>query len=126
MKRSLAGFPAGGGTPLASAIDAAAALGEGIRRRAATPSIVFLTDGRGNITREGMADREQADRDARSAARALAASGLASLLIDISQRPRPAGRELAAEMRAHYLALPHADATALSSAVRAHAAAESG
>ena len=84
------------------------------------------TDGRGNIARDGTADREKAASDALAAARALAASGLPSLLIDISPRPRPVGRELAAEMRARYLALPHADAQALSNAVQAHARAQGG
>ena len=126
VKRSLAGFPAGGGTPLATAIDAAGALAESIRRKARTPTIVLLTDGRGNIARDGTADREKAASDALAAARALAASGLPSLLIDISPRPRPVGRELAAEMRARYLALPHADAQALSNAVQAHARAQGG
>ena len=120
VKRSLAGFPAGGGTPLASAIDATAALAEGLRRKGQSPVAVFLTDGRGNIARDGTADRERAESDARAAARALAAGGLASLLVDISPRPRPVGRRLAEDLGATYLALPQADAAALSSAVQAH------
>ncbi len=121
VKRCLAGFPAGGGTPLAAAIDAAAALAEGLRRKGQSPVAVFLTDGRGNIARDGSADREAAESDTRAAASALAASGLASLLVDISPRPRPIGRQLAEKMRATYLALPRADAAALCSAVQAHA-----
>ncbi len=121
VKRCLAGFPAGGGTPLAAAIDAAAALAEGLRRKGQSPVAVFLTDGRGNIARDGSADREAAESDTRAAASALAASELASLLVDISPRPRPIGRQLAEKMRATYLALPRADAAALCSAVQAHA-----
>ncbi len=121
VKRCLAGFPAGGGTPLAAAIDAAAALAEGLRRKGQSPVAVFLTDGRGNIARDGSADREAAESDARAAARALATSGLASLLVDISPRPRPIGRQLAEDMGATYLALPQADAAKLSNAVQVHA-----
>lgn len=120
VKRCLAGFPAGGGTPLAAAIDAAAALAEGLKRKGQSPVAVFLTDGRGNIARDGTANRDRAEGDTLAAARALAASGLASLLVDISPRPRPIGRQLAEEMRATYLALPQADATALSKAVQAN------
>ncbi len=119
VKRSLAGFPAGGGTPLATAIDTAADLAEGIRRKGAMPATVFLTDGRGNIARDGTADRDKAMRDTRAAARTFAATGLASILVDISPRARAAGRQLASDMNATYLALPHADAATLSSAVRA-------
>jgi magnesium chelatase subunit D len=36
-KRSLAGLPGGGGTPLAAGIDAAAALADAVRRRGETP-----------------------------------------------------------------------------------------
>ena len=43
-KRSLAGLPGGGGTPLASGIDAAAALATSIARRGETPIVVLLTD----------------------------------------------------------------------------------
>ncbi len=121
VKRCLAGFPAGGGTPLAAAIDAAATLADGLRRKGQSPVAVFLTDGRGNIARDGSADRDAAEGDARTAARALAASGLASLLVDISPRPRPIGRQLAEAMRATYMALPQADAAALCNAVQAHA-----
>ena len=44
-KRSLAGLPGGGGTPLASAMDAALALAEQIRRKGETPILVLLTAG---------------------------------------------------------------------------------
>jgi len=44
-----------------------------------------------------------------------------ALVIDTSPRPQPQGRELAKEMDAVYLPLPHADANALNQAVRATA-----
>ena len=48
-KRSLAGLPGGGGTPLATAIDAARELADQIKRRGETPIIVLLTDGVHNV-----------------------------------------------------------------------------
>ncbi|MDJ0610583.1 MAG: magnesium chelatase subunit D [Kiloniellales bacterium] len=117
-KRCLSGFPAGGGTPLAAAIESAAALAHGEARKGQTPAIVFLTDGRGNVARDGATGPEPARGDALAAARDLAAQGTASLLIDISPRARPQGRTLADAMDGRYIALPHADAASLSGAIQ--------
>jgi magnesium chelatase subunit D len=116
-KRSLAGLPGGGGTPLATGIDAAVALAEAIRRQGGTPALVLLTDGQGNIARDGTPGRARAQADATAAARRL--RPFASILIDTSPRPRPAGQSLAAEMGARYLPLPYADPALLSRAVQA-------
>jgi magnesium chelatase subunit D len=59
-KKGLAALPGGGGTPLASGIDAAIGLADGVRRRGGTPVIVILTDGRANVTRAGIGGRTQA------------------------------------------------------------------
>ena len=118
-KRSLGGLPGGGGTPLAAGIDAAAGLADAVRRHGETPSVVFLTDGRANISRDGTPGREVAEADALSAARALRAAGIATLLVDTSPRSQPQAQNLAQAMNATYLALPHADARGLSAAVRA-------
>ncbi len=118
VKRCLAGFPAGGGTPLAAAITAANDLAEALTRKGQAATVVFLTDGRGNVALDGTADRERAAKDAEVAARRLSANGFASLLVDISPRPRPAGQRLAQNLGARYLALPQADAVSLSAAVR--------
>jgi len=118
-KRSLAGLPGGGGTPLAAGLDAAAALADAARRRGGTPVIVMLTDGRANVARDGSGGRARADLDARDAARRLRAAGFTALLIDTSPQPQPTARALAAEMGAAYLPLPHADAAAMSHTVRA-------
>jgi magnesium chelatase subunit D len=121
-KRSLAGLPGGGGTPLAAGIDAAAALADATRRRGGTPVVVLLTDGRANVARDGAGGRARADADAREAAHRLRAAGHTALLIDTSPQPQPPARELAAAMGAAYLPLPHADATAMSRSVQAAAA----
>jgi magnesium chelatase subunit D len=117
-KRSLAGLPGGGGTPLAAGIDAVAELADATARRGGNPVIVLLTDGRANVTRSGAGGRAQADAEARIAARRLRLAGHASMLIDTSPQPQALARGLANEMGATYLALPHADATGLSRAVQ--------
>jgi magnesium chelatase subunit D len=118
-KRSLAGLPGGGGTPLAAGLDAAFVLADLIRRKGQTPTVILLTDGRANIARGGAQGRPQAEEDAISAARQLRAAGITAVLVDTSTRPGPPGAQLASEMGARYLPLPHADATALSKAVLA-------
>ncbi len=117
-KRCLAGLPGGGGTPLASALDAARLMGEQARRKGQTPIIVLLTDGRANVARDGNFGREAAEVDASAAARSLRACGLTCLMIDTSPMPHAAARRLASDMQARYLPLPRADAQTLSSAVR--------
>lgn len=119
VKRSLAALPGGGGTPLASAIDCAAALADVVRRKGQTPTIVFLTDGKANVDRAGNGSRERGEADVLEAARAFKAAGLSALVIDTSPRPSQQSRRFAAEMDATYLPLPYANAQALSDAVRA-------
>ena len=118
-KRCLSALPGGGGTPLASAIDAMSMLIEQIVRRGATPAYVLLTDGRANIARSGQAGREAANADALAAAAALRAQWrVAGLVIDTSPRPHRAASRLADALDAVYLPLPHADAAQLQAAVR--------
>lgn len=118
-KRTLAGLPGGGGTPLAAGIDAAAALADAVRRRGATPVLVMLTDGRANIARDGAPGRAQASQDALVSARQVRVAGFSALLLDTSPQPQEPARELAQAMGAVYLPLPYAGASVLSQAVRA-------
>jgi magnesium chelatase subunit D len=121
-KRGLAGLPGGGGTPLAAGLDAAAALALRVRRAGGTPVVVLLTDGRANVGRDGLGGRARAQEEALAAARALRSQGGSVIVIDTSVRPEPAARALALAAGARYLALPQADAAALSRAVQsAHA-----
>jgi magnesium chelatase subunit D len=122
-KRCLAGLPGGGPTPLAAGVDAALMLAGSVRRGGRTPMITLLTDAQANIARDGAGGRARAESEALESARALRLSGVAALLVDTSPRPNPFARLLAEEMRAQYLALPYADAGALSRAVRSAAAA---
>ncbi len=121
-KRSLAGLPGGGGTPLAAGIDAAVSLADAVRRRGATPVLVMLTDGRANIARDGAPGRAQASTDALVSARQVRAAGFSSLLLDTSPQPQDPARDLAQAMGATYLPLPHAGASLLSQTVRAASA----
>lgn len=118
-KRSLSGLPGGGGTPLATAIDTAASVAEGLRRRGQSPVVVLLTDGRANVARDGTGGRERAQSEATQAARQLSALQVPLLFIDTSPKPQPEAAQLAGAMRARYLPLPHAGAAAVSLAVRA-------
>ena len=118
-RRSLAALPGGGGTPLASALEAALRMAGQVRRSGCAPVLVLLTDGRANIARNGEPGRAAAESDALAAARLLRAQALTSLLVDTSPQPAPAARRLAAEMGAAYRALPHAGAAELSAAVKA-------
>jgi magnesium chelatase subunit D len=118
-KRSLAGLPGGGGTPLAAGIDAARSLAESIARQGGTPLLVLLTDGRANIARDGSPGRPKAQSDAMAAARAWRASGQGALLVDTSPQAQAAASTLAAEMGARYVALPNADSKAIAGMMRA-------
>jgi magnesium chelatase subunit D len=117
-KRNLSALPGGGGTPLASAMDAAAELAEQVQRRGGIPSIVLLTDARANISREGKPGRELAFQEALAAATALRTSGVATMVIDTSPRPHPNAEALARALAGRYLPLPHADARALRDSVQ--------
>jgi magnesium chelatase subunit D len=118
-KRSLAGLPGGGGTPLAHAIDASMLLADQLRKKGETPIVVLLTDGKGNIARDGRPGRAQAATDALAAATEMRLRGFSSLLVDTSPQAQDAAKNLAKAMGAQYLALPYAGANSLNQAVRA-------
>ena len=118
-KRSLAGLPGGGGTPLANAIDAAILLADQLRKKGETPIVVLLTDGKGNIARDGKPGRAQAATDALAAATEMRLRGFSTLLVDTSPQAQDAAKNLAQAMGAQYLALPYAGANSLNQAVRA-------
>jgi magnesium chelatase subunit D len=118
-KRSLAGLPGGGGTPLAAALQAAGALALSSQRRGETPTLVVLTDGRANVARDGTPGRELAHAQALVAAGAVARAGIAALFVDTAPRPSQLARDIAAALRAPYIALPFANARALNAVIQA-------
>ncbi|HEX7720495.1 MAG TPA: VWA domain-containing protein, partial [Woeseiaceae bacterium] len=117
-KRCLAAIPGGGGTPLATGIDLARDTARSISVRGRKPAVVFLTDGRANIARDGLPGQESAERDALASARLYRAGAWQTLFLDSSRRPRQQAQSLAAELAANYLPLPYADAGAISAVVR--------
>jgi magnesium chelatase subunit D len=117
-KRSLAGLPGGGGTPMARALTESRLMCESLQRRGDTVSLVLLTDGKANINLEGKPGREGAHADAVTAARQLFVTGVACLLIDTSPKPQAQARELALAMGARYIPLPQAQAGEIGRIVR--------
>ena len=116
--RELAALAGGGGTPMAAGIDLARRVAEAERHRGRTPLVVILTDGRANVSAPGTVPQEAA----LASARALGATGIASVFIDCSARARPEGAALAAAMGSRFVALPRLDARAVVAAVNAVAA----
>lgn len=117
-QRSLSGLAGGGGTPLAAGIETAMKLAQSERKKGMVPILVFLTDGGANVDIEGRGNRTKAKEEAEACARALRVTGLSTLLIDTSPRPKPVARELADVMGAEYLPLPMADAKSVSRSVK--------
>ena len=117
-RRSLAGLPGGGGTPLANALDATRELAVALRNGGDTVLAVLLTDGRANVARDGSGGRPKAEADAAVAARALRAAGVETVLIDTSPQPHRQAAALAEQMGALYRPLPHAGAVEMSTIVQ--------
>lgn len=116
-KRALAALPGGGGTPLASAVDRAVELMMRARREGNDTIVVFLTDARANVARDGSGGREAAMCDALQSAKVLRAMEGTTLLIDTSPRASQQAQDVAAEMGARYVALPRTDARSIHAAV---------
>lgn len=118
-KRRLAALPGGGGTPLATGLQAAVQLAEHSERQGLTPSILLLTDGRANITLSGAADRPRAQGEAEQIASLIGARRIGGVVLDIGNRPHPPLKTLSQAMQARYVPLPRADARRMSEAVGA-------
>jgi magnesium chelatase subunit D len=117
-RRQLADLAGGGATPLASALETAAALALAERARGRTPLLVIMTDGRGNVALDGAAFRTRAETEAHSAAVRIRAAGLTSAVIDVSPRPRGDAERLAELMGARFAVLPRVQAGAVRDLVR--------
>jgi magnesium chelatase subunit D len=116
-KRALSGLPGGGGTPLARAIDESFEVASTSMRKGLTPALVFLTDGRANIAKDGSPGRPKAMEDAQQSARAASYYAFKSLWIDTSPQARDEGKAMAALLGSMYLPLPNAGATEVSQAI---------
>lgn len=118
-KKRLSVLPGGGPTPLAAGLSSGRQLAAQVRRNGATPYLVVLTDGRGNIGLNGDPGRAKAAEDSTLAARSIAAENLQCVLVDTANRPQLDAQKLAKMMDAHYLPLPRADARGINRMVRA-------
>ena len=118
-KRSLAGLPGGGGTPLPHAMKLALELALQQRRLGVTPSLVMLCDGRANVSLQGGGGRSQALQESLSLAQAWRAQGLQSIWIDTSARPEPQAEQIALAMGARYVPLPQANSQRMAQVVQA-------
>lgn len=116
-RRSLADLPGGGGTPLASGLDAAYGLAHHLKRQGEAPLLVVMTDGRANVSRDGAGGRKKAAEDADRSAMRCREAGLDCLMLDISLRGSPEALQLAGRMGARYLLIPGAEAGRVASAV---------
>jgi magnesium chelatase subunit D len=116
-KRALSGLPGGGGTPLSRAIDESFEVASASMRKGLTPALVFLTDGRANIAKDGSPGRPKAMEDAQQSARAASQYSFKSLWIDTSAQVRDEGKAIAALMGSMYLPLPNAGANEVSQAI---------
>jgi magnesium chelatase subunit D len=116
-KRALSGLPGGGGTPLSRAIDESFEVASASMRKGLTPALVFLTDGRANIAKDGSPGRPKAMEDAQQSARAASHYSFKSLWIDTSPQARDEGKAMAAMLGSMYLPLPNAGANEVSQAI---------
>ncbi len=119
VRRSLAGLPAGGTTPLASGLALAARIAESEAGKGRAPLIVLLSDGRGNIALDGAPDRERAQADLDRMARQLRTLGHRVLYFDTARRAGPRARTLADALATPYRPLPWSVSAGVSAAVRA-------
>jgi magnesium chelatase subunit D len=117
-KRALSGLPAGGGTPLASALRLALEVAQQQVRAGVTPVLVMLSDGRANVNLAGVGGRQEAQRDARTLAQAWGQHRLTALWLDTSLQPDPLAQEWARLMTARYLPMPYAPSARMADAMR--------
>ena len=116
-RRALSGLPGGGGTPLASALQLAHAQAQQLQRQGITPILVVLSDGRANVTLEGLGGRAVAQEQAQHWARAWQQSGHAALWIDTAAQPEVLAQQLAQQLGARYLPMPQVQSQRLAAAL---------
>jgi len=109
-KRAMTGLPGGGGTPLALALKMAHEQAAQLQRQGITPILVVLSDGRANVTLQGLGGRAQAQTDAQSWGQQWRLSGHRALWIDTAMQPEAQAQQLATTMGASYLPMPQVQA----------------
>jgi magnesium chelatase subunit D len=116
-KRAMTGLPGGGGTPLALALKMAHEQAAQLQRQGITPILVVLSDGRANVTLQGLGGRAQAQTDAQSWGLQWRASGHRALWIDTSVQPDAQTQQLATHMGASYLPMPQVQSQRMAQAI---------
>ena len=118
-RRALTALPGGGGSPIAAGFELAARVAAQLDRAGDDVTVVVLTDGRANLSRDGLPGRERAADEARRVARELAPLATHRVLIDTSVRPEPAAQALAMALAARYVPMPFARARAVRDSIAA-------
>ena len=116
-KKALSSLPGGGGTPLASGLQATLKIALDYRQKGFSPVAVILTDGKANVDLEGGKGREKAIKDSTQMAKLFFTNEIKCILIDTSNRVQASAQELADNLGGQYLTLPRANAKQLSEAV---------
>jgi magnesium chelatase subunit D len=116
-KRAMTGLPGGGGTPLALALKMAHEQAAQLERQGVTPLLVVLSDGRANVTLQGIGGRAQAQADALEWGQQWRLGGHRALWIDTSLHPDAQALQLAATMGASYLPMPQLQAQRMAQAM---------
>lgn len=116
-KRAMTGLPGGGGTPLALALKMAHEQALQLHRQGITPILVVLSDGRANVTLQGLGGRAQAQADAQLWGQQWQLSGHRALWIDTNMQPDAQARQLAATMGADYLPMPQVQSQRMANAM---------
>ena len=117
-KRAMTGLPGGGGTPLAGALKMAHEQAMQLQRQGVTPILVVLSDGRANVTLQGLGGRTQAQADAHSWGQQWRLSGHRALWIDTSAQPDAQAQQLASTMGASYVPMPQLQAQRVAQAMQ--------
>jgi magnesium chelatase subunit D len=116
-KRAMTGLPGGGGTPLALALKMAHEQAAQLQRQGITPILVVLSDGRANVTLQGLGGRAQAQTDAQSWGQQWRTTGHRALWIDTSMQPDAQAQQVAATMGASYLPMPQVQSQRMAHAI---------
>ena len=119
LRRAVDQLPTGGGTPIAASLVASLEVADQAKRRGfGNIVLVLLTDGRANVGLK--TDRAGVDTEVKQLARAVAATGIRSLVIDTQRSFLSQGNatQLAHALAGDYLYLPNAQGTAIAAAAR--------
>ncbi|MDC3107934.1 VWA domain-containing protein [Paracoccaceae bacterium] len=117
-KKKLSSLPGGGATPLANGLLEAFNMADAARSRNVKPIIILLSDGRGNMSLDGVGDRAKASKDTNYVASLIKRNAINNIFIDTSRRKTLMADELARGLNGYYFQLPMANSGSISKAVQ--------